>query len=148
MMYSVDIAVTHVNPDCSDGEAILFSWAVNYYWLMRTWSSNWWITAGRWISGGWRIRWQGMRRHRTSQRRNTKHIWKKKIWLFKVHSEHTQIQTQNRECAYFYDIFMSKFDICSMSNSNCLWINTLLPQQCLSYLFNQQSDLRTSSPVL
>lgn len=25
MVHSIDIAVTHVNPDCSDGEAILFS---------------------------------------------------------------------------------------------------------------------------
>lgn len=81
MVHSVDIAVTHINSDCSDGEAILFSWTVNYYGLTRTCSGNWWITAGRWISGGWRIRWQGMRRHRTSQRRNTKHIWKKNICL-------------------------------------------------------------------
>lgn len=25
VVHSVDIAVTHINPDCSDGEAILFS---------------------------------------------------------------------------------------------------------------------------
>lgn len=57
VVHSVDVAVPHVNPDCSDGKAILFSWTVDYNWLVRTCSSNWWVTAGRWISGWWKVRW-------------------------------------------------------------------------------------------
>lgn len=74
MVHRIDVTVSHIHPDGSDGKTIVLPGTVDHNRLMWTGGSCWRISAGRGISWRRRVRGQGVGGHWTSQGRNSKHV--------------------------------------------------------------------------